>query len=125
MANHSASDRVAAFFNLIPDGLPIRLNFRNAKNPNRLNAYHVDSEFILQLNPLVELNDAKLGAMTLVESFAYTQPKLSLADIAALHPDVHWAALATADSENPEAAPMENEPTSPEGGAQPSIWKRL
>lgn len=93
--NHSDHDRVAAFFNLIPEDQPIRLNLRNPENPERLEVYHTDSDFILQLNPVQYPDASQRERLTFVEFIDFSEPKLSMSDFAAVNPNVSWTPPAT------------------------------
>jgi hypothetical protein len=86
--NHSTQDRVAAFFNLIPDDQPIRVNLRNPQHPERLEVYHTDSDFILQLNPMQYPDASQRERLTFVEFIEFSEPKLSMSEFAAVNPNL-------------------------------------
>ena len=126
--NHSDRDRIAAFFNLIPEDQPIRLNLRNPENPGRLEVYHTDSDFILQLNPLHYPDASQRERLTFVESIEFTERKLSGSDIAALRPNVAWTPSATVIEkvETVETQAIVMHGVATQGvAAQPSLWTRL
>ena len=61
--NRTTSDRVAVFLNLYPENATPRLHFWNAKDPDRLEVFEVDSEFLISLPPNRYLEDTeKTGA---------------------------------------------------------------
>lgn len=90
--NRSDSDRVAAFFSLIPEDRPIRLYFRNAETHGQLDVFHVDSEFLLHFDPLQRPNAALRETMNFVGSCGHVQRQLFEADFGALHADAAVAA---------------------------------
>jgi len=115
--NHSKQDRVAAFFNIIPADQPIRLNFRNPETPDRLDVYHANTEFILQFNPLIYPDEGQLNKVTYVESIQFQERKLSLADLAALHPK--------AEITESLAVTRSTEPSTSHTSSAPAFWARL
>jgi hypothetical protein len=131
--NHSDSDRVAAFFSLIPEGRPVRLHFRNPETPARLDVFQVDREFMLRLEPLHYPDAATRETMTFLGSFDHVQQKLCAADFAALHADVTVPAKACAAMQEAVAPAavasvavgLESKAKAVRSAVWTGLWKRI
>jgi ectoine hydroxylase-related dioxygenase (phytanoyl-CoA dioxygenase family) len=73
--NRTTTDRVAVFLNLYPAHATPRLHFWNPKEPNRLEIFEVDSEFMIALPPNRYLEDSEKTAAKFLGYMDYTPRK--------------------------------------------------
>jgi hypothetical protein len=112
--NYSDHDRVAALFSLIPESEPVRLSFRAVDDPNRIDAFYVDDDFMPYLNALQYPDAAAREKMAFADSHISPPRKLTLDDFIQLHPGVPgipcsdnkpesaWRALSETDADSLE-----------------------
>ena len=84
--NRTTADRVAVFLNLYPENAAPRLHFWNPKEPNRLEVFEVDSEFMIALPPNRYLEDAEKTGATFLGYMDYTPRPWSLDELQAKLP---------------------------------------
>ncbi len=84
--NRTAADRVAVFLNLYPENAAPRLHFWNPKEPNRLEVFEVDSEFMIALPPNRYLEDSEKTGANFLGYMDYTPRPWSLEELQAKLP---------------------------------------
>lgn len=79
--NRTTSDRVAVFLNLYPEHATPRLHFWNAADPDRLEVFEVDTEFMIALPPNRYLEDAEKVSANFLGFMDYKPRPWSLAEL--------------------------------------------
>lgn len=110
--NCSDHDRVAALFSLIPESEPIRLSFRTLEDPNRIDAFYVDDDFMPCLNAFQYPDAATRESMTFADSHIAPPRTLTLHDFIQLHPDAPGVPLSENKPESAWRADVETEASS-------------
>ncbi len=102
--NRTTQDRVAVFLNLYPESVAPRLHFWNPKEPNRLEIFEVDSEFMIALPPNRYLETEEKTAAKFLGYMDYTPRPWAQEELEAKLPKAPKPVVATTPMEDAVAS---------------------
>lgn len=84
--NDTNSDRTSVVLNLVPDGVPARFYQWNKRQPDRLEVYEIDIDFVVRFTPNQYVENAVMLGAKFIGSMDYSYKALTSADLPSLLP---------------------------------------